>query len=328
MEVEENPATFKDELNTLAFVNGVTMTSGLPGDRFSVEGLTPDVPRDEEFNNPSMRFLRVDEDFLPLMGIEVTRGRNLKITRGTDSEFVLNEAAARPLQLDDPVGLKAESMFGQQGEIVGVTENFHYASLHQIIEPLVLEVNYDPEFRGMWYQYLFLKLSPGDLSEKIVAIENKMQELAEDYIMDFTFLEDNINKNYKSEKRLKELLRAFAILAIFISCLGLFGLSAFTAELKTKEMGIHKAMGASVAKIAFLMSRNFLIYVLIALVIAFPLGFYAMNNWLQNFAFHISIEWWEFLLAAFLSITITIISVGYQAFRSGLSNPVDALRYE
>lgn len=195
---ENNPGMLKDELKKLAFINGATITSGLPGDRFSVESLRPEVARGEESDNPSMRFLRVDEDFISLMGIEITQGRNLKKTSGQDSEFILNEAAAQALQLDDPVGLNAESMFGQQGRIVGITKNFHYASLDHNIEPLVLEVNYDPEFRGMWYQYLLLRLSPGDLSEKIQTIQNMMEELADDYIMEFTFLEDNINKNYKS----------------------------------------------------------------------------------------------------------------------------------
>jgi putative ABC transport system permease protein len=325
---ENNPGTFKDELNQLAFVKGSTFTSGLPGDRFSVEGLTPDIPRDEEFDNPSIRFLRVDEDFIPLMGIRITEGRNLKHTSGKNSEFLINEAARKVLELQDPVGLPAESMFGQQGDIVGVTEDFHYASLQQIIEPLVLEVNYDPEFRGLWYQYLLLKLEPGNLDEKIAALKSKMEELAEGYIMNFTFLDDNINKNYKSEKRLKELLSAFAILAVFISCLGLFGLSAFSAELRTKEMGIRKAMGASVIKIVFRMSRGFLIYVCIALVLALPLGFYAMSRWLQNFAYHIDIQWWEFILTGLLSILITLVSVGFQAVKAAISNPVEALRYE
>ncbi len=323
----ENPALLKEEISKLAFVRSATMISHLPGDRFSVEGLYPDIPREED-NDPSLRFLRVDEDFIPLMGIEILHGRNLKRISGDRSEFLLNESAVQALQLKNPLGLQATSFFGQSGEIVGVTRDFHYASLHQIIEPLVLEVNYDQAFRGLWYQFLLLRLSPGDLPGMIETIQGRMTEIAEGYAMDFTFIEDNIHKNYKSEKRFKELLQAFALFAIFISCLGLFGLSAFSVELRTKEMGIRKAMGASVLKIAIRMSRNFIIYVIFALIIALPLGYFFMNKWLENFAYHIGIQWWEFIVTAAIALVITGLSVGYQALRSGLANPVDSLRYE
>jgi len=323
----ENPALLKEEISKLAFVRGATMISQLPGDRFSVEALFPDTPG-EDNNAPSMRFLRVDEDFISLMGIEVLHGRNLKRTSGDKSEFLLNESAVQALKLEEPVGVKATSYFGQPGEIVGVTKDFHFASLQQMIEPLVLEVNYDPAFRKLWYQFLLLRLSPGDISVMTETIKEKMNEVAEGYAMDFTFIEDNFNKNYRAEKRLKELLQAFALFAVFISCLGLFGLSAFTAQLKTKEMGIRKAMGASVLKIALQMSRNFVIYVIFALIIALPLGYFFMNKWLDNFAYHIDIQWREFALASFMALAITAFSVSYQALRSGLANPVDSLRYE
>ena len=224
--------------------------------------------------------------------------------------------------------MTATSYLGQKGEIVGVTQDFNFASLHEVIEPLVLEVNYDTEFRSIFYQYLLLRISPGDIPGMVQAIEGRMQEMAEQYVMNFTFIEDNINKNYKSEDRLKELLQAFALFAIFISCLGLFGLSAFSAQLRTKEMGIRKVMGASIFKIATRMSKNFVIYVIFALIIALPLGYYIMKNWLNDFAYHIDIQWWEFFLTGVMALVITLISVGYQALRSGLANPVESLRYE
>jgi putative ABC transport system permease protein len=324
---QENPAVFKQEISKLAFVKNASLVSTLPGDRFSVEGLSPEIPRDDEIY-PSIRFLRVDEDFIPLMDIKVIQGRNLKQRSDSLSEFILNEAAVRVLQLEDPTGIKATSYFGQKGEIVGVTQDFNFASLHENIEPLVLEVNYDPEFRNLWYQYLLLRLTPGDISGVVEVIEERMQKMADEYVMNFTFIEDNINKNYKSEDRLKELLQAFALFAIFISCLGLFGLSAFSAQLRTKEMGIRKAMGASIFKIATRISKNFVIYVIFALIIALPMGYYIMKNWLNDFAYHIDIQWWEFFLTGVMALVITLISVGYQALRSGLANPVDSLRYE
>jgi ABC-type antimicrobial peptide transport system permease subunit len=262
------------------------------------------------------------------MGIDLLQGRNLKRPAGQESEYILNEAAVHVLGLKDPVGIHATSYFGQAGNIVGVAKDFHYASLQQLIEPLVLEINDDPDFRNLWLQFMLLRVSEGDIGEMIAALDERMNEITEGYAMDFTFIEDNFNKNYHSEKKMKELLQAFALFAIFISCLGLFGLSAFSAELRTQEVGVRKAMGASVLSIAYGMSRSFVIYVIFALMIALPLGYFFMNNWLDNFAYHIKIQWWEFLLAALLALLITLISVGYQAIRSGLSNPVDSLRYE
>ncbi len=323
----ENPALMKEEMGKLAFVRGAALISQLPGDRFSVEGLFPDGHRGEG-NDPSLRFLRVDEDFIPLMGIEILRGRNLRRTSDAQSEFLLNESAVMALNLDEPLGVRATSLFGMSGEIVGVTKDFNYASLQHRIEPLVLEVNYDQKFRGLWYQYLLLRLPPGDVSGLIATIGAKMNGVAEGYAMDFTFIEDNFNKNYRSEKRLKELLQAFALFAIFISCLGLFGLSAFSAQLRTKEMGIRKAMGASALKIAAMLIKSFLIYVIFALIIALPLGYFIMDHWLDNFAYHIIIRLQEFTLATIVAIFITTVSVGFQAIRTGLSNPVDSLRYE
>jgi putative ABC transport system permease protein len=324
----ENPDNLKEELNKLPYVQGVTMISTLPGDRFSVEGLIPDVPREADTENPSVRFLRVDEDFIPLMGIDLVEGRNLKRTVGENSEFLLNESAKVALQLENPLGVNARSMLGSEGEIVGVTRDFHYASLHQMIEPLVLEVNYNPDNRGLFYQYMLIKLLPGDLQVMISAIRNKMEELAGGYVMDFTFLEDNLDKNYQAEKRLRDLLRTFAIFAVFISCLGVFGLSSFSAELRTKQTGIRKAMGASVFRIGILMSRNYLGYVVIALVIALPPAAWFMDRWLQNFAYHIRVRAFDFILASLITLFITLLAVSYQVLKSGLSNPVVALRYE
>ncbi len=324
---QRNPAIFKEEVSKLAFVKNASLVSTLLGDKFSVEGLYPEIPREDEIN-PSLRFLRVDEDFIPLMGIEILEGRNLRHPGDSLSEFLLNESAVRALQLRNPVSVKATALFGQKGEIVGVARDFHFASLHENIEPLVMEVNYASEFRNLWYQYLLLRTIPGDISDMTKAIEKSMLDMADGYILDFTLLEDNINKNYKSESRLKELLQVFALFAIFISCLGLFGLSAFSAQLRTKEMGIRKTMGASLLKIATRMSKNFMIYVIFALIIALPMGYYFMNNWLNNFAYHVDIKWFEFVITAGLALIITLISVGYQAVRSGLANPVDSLRYE
>ena len=322
-----NPESLKNELEKLPFVSGTSVISHLPGNRFSVEGLRPDIfPDDKDI--PAMRFLRVDDDFIQLMNIKIAEGRNVRVPAEKQSEFILNKACVQALSLENPVGLKATSFFGQQGEIVGVCDDFNYASLHYIIEPLVLEINNDPEFRVLWYNYLLVKVFPGDMKNVIQKLEERIEEVAPGTVFSYRFLDENFNQNYKSEEKLRSLLRIFAVFAIFISCLGLFGLSAYSAKTRTKEIGIRKSHGAHTFGISLLLSRQFIIYVLIGLLIALPAGYFYSHNWLQNFAYRIQIQIWEFILTGLIAIGIAFISVSYQAIRAGLMNPARSLRYE
>jgi len=322
-----NPESLKGELEKLPFVIGTSVISHLPGDRFSVEGLRPDnLPDDTDI--PSMRFLRVDEDFIQLMNIQLAEGRNVRIPGEKQSEFILNRTCMMALNLENPVGLKGTSFFGQHGEIVGICDDFHFASLHHVIEPLVLEIHNDSEFRALWCNYLLVKVLPGDMKDILQKLEKRIEEVAPGTVFSYRFLDENFNLNYKSEQKLRSLLRIFAIFAIFISCLGLFGLSAYLAKLRTKEIGIRKSHGAHIFGISVLLSRQFIIYVLIGLVIALPAGYFYSNNWLQNFAFRIHIQIWEFFLTGLIAIIIAIISVSYQALRAGRMNPAMSLRYE
>ncbi len=322
-----NPETLKNELGKLPFIKGITMISHLPGDRFSVEGIRPEGVSEEQ-DMPSMRFLRVDEDFIPLLNIEIIKGRNLKSLSGDQSEYVLNQKAVEVLNLEEPTGINVTSFFGQYGEIVGVCQDFHYASLHHVIEPLVLEINNNTDFRNLWINFLLIRIIPGDVPTMLKKIEQTLEKIAQGTIVNFQFLDENLNKNYKSEYKLRDLFRAFAVFAIFISCLGLFGLSAFSTELRTKEVGIRKAMGAKLFPVSILLSRKYILLILVSLCIALPGGYFFIHNWLQNFAYHIDINSLDFILSAFLAIIIAIIAVSYQSIRAGRTNPVEALRYE
>lgn len=322
-----NPESLKNELEKLPFVTGTSVISHLPGDRFSVEGLRPDkLPDDTDI--PPMRFLRVDEDFIELMDIQLVEGRNIRTPADQQSEFILNKACVKALNLEYPVGMKGTSYFGQHGEIVGICDDFHFASLHNVIEPLVLEINNDSEFRALWYHFLLVKVLPGDMKDIIDKLEKKIEEVAPGTVFNYRFLDENFNLNYKAELKLRALLRVFAIFAIFISCLGLFGLSAYSAKLKTKEIGIRKSHGAHTFSITILLSRQFIFYVFVGLIIALPAGYFYSHNWLQNFAYHINIQIWEFFLTALIAILIAIISVSCQSIRAGLMNPARSLRYE
>jgi len=322
-----NPQTVKAELGKLPFVIGSSVTSSIIGDRFSVEGLAPDS-KPEDWEDPSLRFLRVDEEFLELLNIKLLEGRNFNLPPEKESQYILNNRAVQLLDLEEPVGEKGTSFFGQYGEIIGVVDDFHFASLHHKIDPLVLECNADPEFRGLWVGNMLVKLTKGDHIEMIHELEEAIGQFAPGTTFNFEFLDDKLNQLYASEANLRDIFKYFAIFTIFISCLGLFGLSSYVGESRTKEIGIRKSMGANTSAIAILMSKQFLGFVLIGLLIALPSGYFYMNDWLRNFAYKIHLQPWEFLLAGLLALIIAIISISFQAIRAAMKNPADALHYE
>ena len=322
-----NPQMLKDELAKIPVIESASVTSHIIGDRFSVEGLEPDNwPDDRE--RPSMRFLRVDEDFLNLLQIRKTEGLNFDIPPEGESQFILNRKAVEVLELEHPVGTRGTSFFGQYGEIIGVVDDFNFASLHHPIEPLVLEYNLAPDFRRLWVNNLLIRLTPGDPRDIIPELEKHINAIAPETNFNYDFIDDRFDRLYQSEANLRNIFRAFAVFTIFITCLGLFGLSAYAAELRTKEIGIRKSQGASLGSIVILLSRQFMMYVLLSIIIALPAGFIYCRDWLQNYAYKITIQPWEFILAGAIALVIAFISVSYQAIRAGRMNPVKALRYE
>jgi putative ABC transport system permease protein len=322
-----NPQTLKNELQKLPFVLKTSFTSTVIGDIFSVEGWTPDQPS-ENFKNPALRFLRIDEDFIPLLNINLVEGRNFNLPAGNNSEFIMNRLAIKALDISNPIGAKGTSYFGKTGEIVGITENFHFASLHNLIEPLVLEYNLDPEYRKLFIGNMLVRLAPGNTVKNIEDLQKAIEEIAPGTTFNYTFLDDKFEQLYKSEANFRDMFKAFALFTIFISCLGLFGLSSYDAESRTKEIGIRKSMGAKTGKIAVLISQQLIAYVMIGLLISLPVGYFYINGWLQNFAYHIKILPWEFIITALMALVVAIISVCFQAIRAGRMNPTDLLRYE
>jgi putative ABC transport system permease protein len=322
-----NPQMLKDELMKLPFVLRVSFTSEVIGDRFSVEGWTPDKPP-EGFNNPALRFLRVDEDFLPLLNINLAEGRNFYPPSGDNTEFIMNKLAVKALGLTDPIGAKGRSYLGKYGEIVGITDNFHFASLHNLIEPLVMEYNMESSYRNLMIGNMLVRLAPGNSVANIESLRKTIEKIAPGTTFNYSFLDKKFEQLYKNEASFRDMFKAFAIFTIFISCLGLFGLSSYTAESRTKEIGIRKSMGAETGKIAVLISQQFLVFVLIGLLISLPVGYFYIKGWLQNFAYHINILPQEFIYTALIAFVVAIVSVSLQAIRAGRMNPADSLRYE
>jgi putative ABC transport system permease protein len=277
-----------------------------------------------------IRYVAVDYDFIPTYGISLAAGRNFSREYGTDtSNFIINESAVKAVgwkNAEQAVG--KDFKYGQfKGHIVGVVKDFHFESLHQAITPLVFVLP-PPGKNQTFYNYISMKLSGNNINSTLNKIKNTWQRFVPDLPYQYTFFDENFSKLYESEQRQETIFTTFACIAIFIACLGLLGLSAFAISQRVKEIGVRKVLGANTTTIVSLLSKDFLKLVLIAAVIAFPVAWYVMHSWLQDFAYRISIQWWVFIIAAVAAALIALITVGMQAIKAAMANPVKSLRSE
>lgn len=308
--------TFKERLLTNPAIRGVTFLNQLPGKITNTWGfLLPD----REDGIP-VRVINADPDFIDLMEIEVIEGRNFSYETRTDldSRFLINEEGIKQFGLSDPVGSTTNS---GGYTIIGVVKDFHYNSLHGKIEPTAITWSY-------WTRRACIKMAGGNIRDTIKHVENVYREFCPGFTLEYSFLNETFAQQYESEKRLEKLLQYFVSLAIIISCLGLFALTTFVAEQKTKEIGIRKILGSSKTGIFVLLSKSFTKWVLIANIISWPIAYYVLDNWLKTFAYRISINIMIFVLSGVLALLIALFTVGYQAVRAASANPVDCLRYE
>jgi ABC-type antimicrobial peptide transport system permease subunit len=214
-------------------------------------------------------------------------------------------------------------MWGVKGKIIGIVKDFHFSSLHDQIKPLILHLDEHAD-----YGFALVKTMPGKTKEALASLGTLSKQLNPDFQFTYSFADDDYSKLYNNEQIVSKLSNSFAFLAIFISCLGLLGLAMFTAEQRLKEIGIRKVLGASVGSLFALLSSEFLVLVIIALVIATPIAWYGMKAWLQNFAYHTPMQWWVFALSGGLIILIAMATVSFQAIKAALVNPIKSLRSE
>ncbi|MBX2927505.1 MAG: ABC transporter permease [Saprospiraceae bacterium] len=318
---------FKDVLGAIPGVAAVSATTSNlvnadSGTTIEWEGQDPD----DSFLITQMN---IDADFLTVTGIELAAGRNYSTSVAGDTSdhfgrFLLNETAARRIGFpgEEAIGRKLK-FWGQEGEVIGVLKDFHFQPLSKALEPMILR--YRPKES---YACLLLKIAPGDIPGAIAAIEKSYKAIEADQPFSYGFVNQDLHAQYLAEKRTGYTVLAFSILAVLVSCLGLFGLALFTAEQRTKEIGIRKVLGASVTGIAGLLAKDFLKLVLIAIVIASPVAYYFMDKWLADFAYRIELEWWMFTLAGVAAISIAFFTVSFQSVRAALTNPVESLRSE
>ncbi len=264
-------------------------------------------------------------DYFTTLGIDLVEGRDFSAQHPRDTAIgiIINEAAQRTFGWDDPIGQALQVNTNINGEVVGVVKNFHFQSLHDPIEPLVVVV---PRTH---MRNVILRINPtNNIDGLIASLQNDWQEIAPDLPFQFSFLDDQLNLEYKADLQFSKLVTFFGWIAIFIASLGLYGLIAIVTAYKTKEIGIRKTLGASVSNILFMLSRRFVILILISNLIALPVAWWVMNNWLQNFAYHTNIGVPLLLSAILISLFIAILSLSYQVIKSALGNPVIALREE
>jgi putative ABC transport system permease protein len=275
----------------------------------------------------NIKFVSADQDFVSTYGLKMVAGRDFSRDFSTDtSAFLINEAAAKVLGFKssaDVIG--ANFGYGnRRGKLIGVFNDFHFESMHEKIVPLVLLVPRNANNYGN----ISIKASGANMSSTMAFIEKTWKKFLPETPYQSTFLDESFARLYQAEERQGTLFMIFACLAIFIACLGLFGLSAFTISQRIKEIGIRKILGAKISSIVGLLSRDFLKLVGLAAIISFPVAYYAMYKWLQDFAYRISIPWWVFLFAAAVAAIIAFITISFQAVRAASANPVKNLRTE
>ena len=328
-EMAQKYAAFKSELLQLPHVINAAVSNRVPGSGvdetyFAFEGHPGDKPE-------VMVYYSIDEDYLQTLGIQVVQGRNFSEEFPSDREgaMLINETLAKQLGWEDPIGKKiamtkqsdSQAFFEAPYTVVGVVRDFHFESLHDAIRPLLFKMSGE-------VSNISVKIQPENMQATLKAIKEKWCQIDPQTPLSYRFLDDSFDALYRSEQRLGQTFIYFTLIAIFIACLGLFGLAAFTAEQRTKEVGIRKVMGASSSGLMLLLSMEFAKWVVMANLVAWPLAYFAMNRWLMAFAYRISLAPWMFIASGLIALAIAMATVSTQAIRTASSNPVKALKYE
>lgn len=324
VEIMKAKNRFKNELKTIPAVQSISLMSGEPGGFHDGYGFEAEGKTDEKL---LFRTEFADWDFAKTLGLKIIAGRDLSESFKTDSlqSVLINRTAANVLGYtpEQAIGkwIKNLSRDSLRRTVVGVVEDYHFSSMKSRIEPLVISPGTDKRLA-------LVRLKTNQLHSSIESIKKAYAHFASKYPFEYSFLDEQFDRAYKTESRQQSVLSIFSIIAIFIACLGLFGLASYTAIKKTKEIGIRKVLGSSVQNIVLLLSKDLLKPVLVGTVIAMPVGYYAMNKWLQGFAYRIDFHWWMFAIAVVVAVSIALITVGLQAVKAAIANPVKSLRTE
>src|SRR6185312_446603 len=322
---------FRNDLLQSPGIKDVARSSRIPTGRLlDMQGASVMVGNSLQPVTTDIKDVSADYDFISTYGIHLVAGRNFSRDYSMDnSNFILNESAVKAIGWKSPKeAIGKDFKYGDmQGRVIGVMADFHFESLQHAIVPMVL-LNPPTTPTNSSFNSLSIKLTGNNIPGELASVEKIWKTYMPEMPYQYTFLDENFNKMYQSEQRQETIFTVFACIAIFIACLGLFGLSAFEITQRIKEIGVRKVLGAKVSSIVTLLSKDFLKLVLVATIIAFPIAWYAMSHWLQGFAYRIDIHWWVFLLSAILAMIVALVTVSLQVIKAAVENPVDSLRSE
>lgn len=320
-----NMTALKEALSQQSLVKGVTISSSIPGEAVGWNAGGIKLVGTDESTQKQYRVIGMDYDYMNLYGIKLIAGRTFSKEFGSDHQSVIfNKKGFEQLGLDKPedaIGKKID-FWGEQYTIIGITENFHQQSLRESFEPLIFRLI--PGIRG----YLSVKTPASTASQTIAQVKSSWDKFFSGNTFEYFFLDDHFDQQYRADQKFGQVFGLFTSLAILVACLGLFGLASFTTIQRTKEIGIRKVLGASVLQILKLLYREFALLLLIAFVLAVPIAWYVISNWLQGYAFRINIHWSYFLIPFVTILIIALLTVSFQSVRAAIANPVKSLRTE
>ena len=325
---DQSRISLRNELAAVPGVVNATLTNFVPGELISTSVFIPEGYSEDQ--TQMINHFYADENYLSTLGVEIAAGRNFsnKFATDTSDAIIINQTAASKFGWDDPIGKTIQVPDLENGKliwipktVIGVVKDFHVTSLHKKIEPLFIRNLCDAS-------KMCVRVSTDKIQHTLELLGSKWDNIFPQQPFDYNFLDESYDNLYRAEQRLGDIALSFCLLAIFVGCLGLFGLSAFTAEQRTKEIGIRKVLGASVSGMVLMLSKEFTKWVIIANIIAFPVAYFVMHRWLENFAYRINVSWTTFVMAAILALVIAVITVSFQAIKAAVTNPINSLRYE
>jgi len=326
----EGQETFRQQVSTLPGVNAASVTSSVPTKYLFTDGYVPEESNGEHAaKDISLTSFVVDDNFIPTLQLQVLQGRNFSKEFADSGSVILNEAAVKQIGWKEPLGQRLEypGNNDQKFQVVGVVKDFNVESLHNPVVPFAL-FHTSSKTYDVGVTFMMVRVDAGKTSKVLATLENKWKSFAPATPFDYSFLDEEFNDLYRADKRMGAVFGLFTALSIFVACLGLFGLATYTAERRTKEIGIRKVLGASVYGVVGLLSKDFLKLVLIAAIIAFPVAWWAMNKWLQDFVYRININWSVFVIAGIAVMLVALLTVSFKAVRAAVANPVKSLRTE
>ncbi|MEO8116836.1 MAG: ABC transporter permease [Bacteroidota bacterium] len=323
--------TFRQQVSALPNVLSASISTSVPAQNTFTDFYLPqpDDSNKQIAKDLTLSSFMVDENFVPTLQLKMLSGRNFSKDFADSTSVIINEETARQVGWKDGLGkyLQYPGNHNQMFKVIGVVKDFNVSSLRDVVTPFALFYTSSKTY-STGSSYVLARVKSNDLQNTLQAIQGKWKNFSADTPFDYSFLDNQFAALYNSEQRMSAVFGIFTFLSIFVACLGLFGLSIFTAERRKKEIGIRKTLGAKTSSIVSLISKDFLKLVLIAAVIAFPVAWYAMAQWLKDFAYRINISWWVFVLSAFFAIVIALFTISFQAIKAAIANPVKSLRSE